>query len=83
MGQQKGIEKIINELNQIIKEKENQLKLKDKDIENVRLSCDSKLEKQILICKLEIKDKDLLIKDKDLEILKLKNKLLLNNIKIE
>ena len=61
----KDIEKLINDCN-------NQLLLRDKDIENVRL--DSKLdlkEKDLLIKELELK-----LKDKDLEIMILKNKLL-------
>ena len=46
--------------------------IKNKDIENVKLNC-----------KLDLKEKDLFIKNLELEIMMLKNKLLLNNIKID
>ena len=72
IGAQAGLEKHIEELKRIIKEKEHDIELKNKDIENVKLNC-----------KLDLKEKDLFIKNLELEIMMLKNKLLLNNIKID
>jgi len=72
IGAQAGLEKHIEELKKIIKEKEHDIELKNKDIENVKLNC-----------KLDLKEKDLFIKNLELEIMMLKNKLLLNNIKID
>jgi hypothetical protein len=71
IGAQAGLEKHIEELKRIIKEKENDLLLKDKDIEIIKYQYENKF-----------KDKDIIIKDKDLEIMKLKCLLLQNNIKI-
>ena len=71
IGAQAGLEKHIEELKRIIKEKENDLLLKDKDIEIIKYQYENKF-----------KDKDIIIKDKDIEIMKLKNLLLQNNIKI-
>ena len=74
IGHQAGLKDKIAYLNKIIEQKNNELLLKDKDIEITKLDCNTKLEKQILNSKLELKDKDL-------EIMRLKTILLQNNIK--
>ena len=81
IGHQAGLKDKIAYLNKIIEQKNNELLLKDKDIEITKLDCNTKLEKQILNSKIEIKNKDLELKDKDLEIMRLKTILLQNNIK--